>query len=543
MAAVLDQRLEWTPGALSLPTVRCGDKKYTHFAVDELYSLVASLPSGYPEPIFEMYQAGQTAHRLVASVYSGPAFVENMLREHSARIMQQFSRMLDHDATTRAHATHAHFFHDESLNRLTAVFPEIFVEGKVRDTLPWCAIYLNRIATESANRVYSSDEIGSSRDMQPMIKEEFQLPNTGTLRYKWSMKTNGHEFVQDKRLIAKESMPWLSNQRGDREIRQRLILKLGGLRGGIKISRNFDTFMKTYNRRAQNGGEQDLSSYNGEREHFDYKRKLAEQLETCIDLSDSSTHWAPNQGARFACALLDRLQEDTKESPHMLFPSACNFMNQFLAKQRAPGAGVWVKVRIADTRATGCALTKYTLEQFIKNSGISLEFETPVEPTNVDRCLRGVKVNKETGKYSWIEWFFRYGCREVEGTRFIPLSLGERITDESHADYINTFQGFRCQRWMNEDPEQCQRWFDEQTEDFQFLLEHVKNICGGDDSSADIRHAWNALLCYCPSYKPPMWIINQGPAGCGKSSFEEAFGEFMLNKAHIRKVCYTRFKC
>lgn len=543
MAEVLDQRLEWSAGAMTPPTVRCGAKKYSHLAVDELYRLVASLPLGYPEPIFQLYEPGQTDHRLVGKFISGPSFAEEMLKQHSARIMMQYSRMLDGGAKKDSHTAHAHFYYDEVTMHLTALFPQIFVQGNpARDSLNQCAVYLNRIETESAAAGYSSDETGAPTEIQPAMTYDYQLPNTGTMRYRWTMKADGYAFQCDPRVLAKESMPWTKlTRREEGEMRERMYFKLGFGKGGLKISRNFDTFLKRANTRAR-GADPDFSQFEVESKHAEYRLKLSEQLDTCIDLSDGTTHWAPNQGPRFACALIEKLKEDARD-PDMRFTAACNFLNQFVAKERSPYTNVWLKMQLEDSAAIGCTLRKVPLEAFIKNSGISLEFEPPAEPHNIDRCLRGVKINKETGKYNWIEWYFRYGCREVAGPRFVPLRLGERITDTTHCDYINTFQGFKCQRWMMDDSGLCQRWFEEQTDDFKFLLNHIRNICGGDQEAANIRHAWNALLCYTPCDKPTILFINQGPPGCGKSSWEEAFAKEMLNSAHMRKVCYTQFKC
>jgi hypothetical protein len=138
-----------------------------------------------------------------------------------------------------------------------------------------------------------------------------------------------------------------------------------------------------------------------------------------------------------------------------------------------------------------------------------------------------------------MEWYIRHGCREVLGVRFVPLRISQSVTDKDQVQFINLFQGFRCHDWISNSLDRCRRLYlmdSARSSSLEFFLQHVQNICGGDPEAAKLRHGWNALTCFYADLRLSMWIINQGPPGCGKSSADEKFAEYMLNKAHFRKV-------
>lgn len=540
-----------------------GQNRYSWPEPRALYQLLAISGSTIADPVYHLLgqtlgSAGYEMRLIISFSASGYLnWTDEHLLEECRALRSRFRRILHADTRADAKRTSTHVLRDVNQLTFTLVFPEIFIPEPY-ETTKYIATFLK-----------NEDAMPWNTAIQCVSTLQYQLANTGSLRYAFTLKGDGDEriIVADREALFNELVPFVASSRreggGDR-----MRIKTRGP-GGLKLD---NLFIKTHvgrirqrERLGLNGVNAEVDENNvpadmivsldAEKKHIEYRQRVVASLRTCIDLSADEPCWSPNEGPAQNMKLNDLVRGDSRDR-RFIFPNAVSFLNEMIAKERAPGNMVWVKKpAYANGERSGSYVEKYTLERFTKDCGMTLKFMVPESTEEIDIYLRGVKHDEKSKMYLWADWYFKIACREVLGERFLPLRWTQNATDPDQAMFINSFQGFRSQRWIRDDRDECRRWFESDNErrvldrpandplasiyskgPLAFYREHVANLCGGDETQSRIRHGWNALMCYYPDMKPPLVFIQTGPPGCGKSSSDEKLGEWLLNTAHVQVV-------
>jgi hypothetical protein len=556
--------------ASRLPTTfeKAGQKYYAN-QPRELYRLLAISNSIVPEPIEELLGAVSTSAemRLIAAYKEGPLWNEEDLLRDARDKRARFRQLLHDDCRSEARRAIVHILRDEQKRCYTMIWPDIFLQEYYESSR-----YISSFLAPDAARPFEDS-------LYPCTTKRFQLPNTGSLRYVFSLRGDSDERVvlADREALFLSIMPYVDSDNSYRSTRDFMRIKLRNS-GGLRLS---DVFRKRHIPAMQRRDRLGMSSVNvdetdsaatlydimqksidQEKQYVAYKQTIIESMHECIDLSKNEPCWSPNGAPHVTMQLLQLLEDDMKKENRrgakpFVFPRACNYLNQLVAKEPDPGKTLWMKVPYySEGKRDGSELRQFTVDHFMKSSGITMRVPAPESADEVQRYLRKVKVDEKSLDYVWMEWFIRHGCREVLGTRFLPLRITQSVTDNDQVMFINLFQGFRCHEWIRNSFDECRTLFQndalrKETPIFDaarsdmsvyekgplgFFLDHIVNLCGGSQESATIRHGWNALMCFYPDEKPPTFFLNQGPPGCGKSSTDEMLAKWMLNKAHVRKV-------
>lgn len=506
-------------------------ERYRVEPAGEVYRRLALLPVDVAGTEIRQTIRGVSAngwlHRLVVVLESA----NGLWTDDKARdVVERFEQLFADAAADRAHRCAAHFVHDAAAGRLTLLWPDVVVEDNA--TLRAAQLWLVR-----------GDPAAAPEHLQPHQTGVYLLPGVGTNRYSHSLKPGVPREELRRDTVFIELAPQIEAEAARRA---RCLRMAPSGDGGARLSAAFKRF-KRQCFRPNGGGPAAIGAQLLENlgVHAQYLARLAANRSTCIDLSDASLVWDVSGSAQLMPTLIELIKEDQhsgfNDTDNFVFRRFTDYLNQLVAREIAPGTKVWIKRPTQDSREAGACVAEYPLNATLRL--LKLPFLLPESEEERDRAFNSIKpIEKDGDTINLFEWFMRYGCREVHGLRFLPLRLGEQRTDRKHVGYINTFQGINAQRWVSTELERCEELYLEYMRsgpyhgDFGFLFDHIKNICCGSAEQADFRHGWNAHLCFWPDEKLPVWFINQGPPGCGKSLFEEKFAEFMLNKAHVRKV-------
>jgi hypothetical protein len=465
-------------------------------------------------------------------------------RAEVARIAIRYSMMVDDSASSRADRVKVHCFVQQQLNKMLIVFEDVFVE-RPSLAVPPIAVWCSKPADDRGAALVGNR---APVDIQPYTTGRYHVPATGGLDYVCSARPDGHCETLALRDVIPACMPVPGDDRRAGETRARIVIKpFMNYRSGLRVTPQFKMLARSMsNERAGIGRDANIADrVASEQLHQDYLERLAETQEGVIDLSNTQWVWSANSITHVRKRLLEEVGKDAREDGEnrFLFTNARAFLNRMFARATAPSDRLWIKIPKSDHEAEGAALQETSVSQFLKETkNVFFNLPAPVDPDIAQRTLHGkVKIN-EDGDYSFVEWYLKIGARCVQGTRFWPLCVGETLLDAHHRDHINTFAGFRCQTWIRDDLAGCRRahsdflYGPEENNRLQVLLDHIRNICGGDEHTYTARLTWIALTCFYPALKVPTAHVDKGPPGCGKSSLTEAIGERLLNKVHIRKV-------
>ena len=533
-----------------------------------LYRLIALANSISPDPVYHLLgqfigAQGFEMRLIISFQASGYLnWTDDHLLEECRAIRRRFREMLHEDAKKDAKRATTHVLRDVDQLTFTLVFPDIFTTEPYNDSK--CI----------ASWLKNEDAVPWNEAIQCVHTKNYQVVNSGSLRYAFSLRGDSDErfLVEDREALFLELMPALEH---DRRGASRMRIKLRGKEGSLRLAPLFFRHIERIRLRERNGmngvnvGVDDgllpdnLRSLESARKHAEFKQSIVSSMSTCIDLSANEPCWSPNSGSDQKMKLLALIQADMEDRrTRYSFLNASGFLNEMIAKERAPGRNVWIKMPFYSRGVRdGCFVQKYTLEAFMKNNDMKHTYMVPDSPEERAKYLGEVKVDDKNQTYVWSDWYFLVACREVLGERFFPLRITQSVSDPDQVLFINTFQGFRCHSWMRGDQMAVSRERYESDASrivrdknghrrpdnhplasiynkgpFAFYRDHVANLCGGDEAQSYIRHGWNALMCYYPDEKPPTVFIQSGPPGCGKSSSDEKLGEWLLNKAHVQCV-------
>jgi hypothetical protein len=526
-------------------------KKYCCYDSGRIMRMLSAFPAGTPG--VTIYQLMSPATFSAADAYRtrlcfGVAGVsQHETEQYAGNIMRQFARCISQEANEEARRAPAHFFYQAEEGVLVALWPTVNSES-----VAMTRAVANFIVTSPASRIEGGGSI--SDYYTPHISRKHVLPGTGSLIYKFTCTHQGtviprQELGAIDKLYAEQFLVQrLSSDlpRGERQsqpvLRESRGVKLSPLFAGVLRKNKREQRLEE---RGLRGGDEEMVYQNAldeENKHAEYRAAVRAAFDSVVDLSNAEHCWRPNTAHDLSLTLLHMI---IQESNTMLFSKACNLLNQYMARERAPGIKIWVKMPADDEMARGATLDGRHTVLTMGKTGLSLRWLAPTDEDLRLKALRGIKVSDEDGKYNWMEWYLAYGCREVIGPRFRPLALRAHITDDDQLEYINTFQGFRCHEWLEtEEQVALSREIStgEARDNLQFLLDHVQNLCGGSGDVANILHGWFAHLCFYPEQKSSMPImpILVGPPGCGKTSFVSAFIDNVLNSVHKRVITSVR---
>lgn len=541
-------------GSLVRPNFEMDGVKYVVLPPSLLYARLALRPQNAAQlpPVYalDVNARGKENQRLILR-FRGRSAGEALLEREISQILLQFSTLLHEDASPRARNAVAHFFHDGYTT--LAIWPDIFVDEPFK-LLNWIGTWLSKQDGD-----ISSDPVEScaSIDEQPCSLERYQLPLTGGLRYFISGTCDGHlRRITDEALSAliRDQCAYVEDERRrPGEHHARLVIKRN-LKSGVKLSPRFQAMVRRmvagHGPRGNNFDEI-TRTLEEARSVAEYTHRLETTLAGVIDLSDSAMVWQPGEYATWMKAQVAAIQEDLRDpDTRLTLPRYRLLLNSIFARERHPGCKVWYKVPKRDDEAEGTDLQDTTLQLFLKNHPLSLRLRAPEDPAERGLIIRdgAVRVDRDTDTYDVLEWYLQFGARQVNGLRYWPLHIGESLSDSTHRDWINTFSGFRCQRWMLEYFTQSEGQFEpplraihraqqnDPRSDLNFYLRHLKNLLCGSDEVVELVLTWFALLCFYPRWKPDTWLLLVGKPGCGKTSSTTKFSEWMLNKTHTRVV-------
>jgi hypothetical protein len=464
------------------------------------------------------------------------------VRAELTRVAIRYSMMLADGASERADKITLHAFEDRSLNKWLVVFGGVFVEQPLQ-AVPAIGVWCSKPLDDRGPSLVPNR---APVDLQPFNTCRYQLPTTGGLDYVCSATPDGALFSAPRDVVLADCQPFPGEERRAGEHRERLVIRpFNNFRSGLKVSTTFKTLARSItNKSAGVGRDDDLSRrVASELSHQEYLQQLSRTQEGVIDVSSKQWLWTANTMVEVRQRLLEELQKDANDGDRMLFTNARAFLNRIFARGTPPQQTLFIKTAPHDPTTEGAHVYETTISAFLKEAKqFFLFLPAPVEPEAVQRTLHGkVKINDD-GDFSFIEWYLQFGVRCVQGTRFWPLCVHETLQDKDHRDYVNTFAGFRAQRWIRDNLEECmqaQRAFQHGPEDADLLgvlRQHLLNVCCGDEHTFTARLTWIALTCFYPTLKIPTAFIDKGPQGCGKSSFTEALARWLLNKSHVRKV-------
>jgi len=468
-------------------------------------------------------------------------------RAEVSRIAVRYGMLLSDSAGERSDRVLIHGFVDAPLNRLLVVFQDVFVDTPSLSLAAFGVWFTKPLDDTTARLVPNRAPL----DLQPFNTGRYQLPTTGGLAYVCSCGPDGAaRNVPLDAIIRDACDPYPGEERRSGETRARLLIKpFQNYRVGLRVCDTFKALARACQADAAGHGRDNSADEHlaAERAHQIYLERLERSQEGVIDLGDTEWVWSPSMMVAIRNRILEELVKDQNEGygSGYLFTNTRAFLNRLFARSVPPRETVWIKSPKSDHEAEGATLQESTVSKFVKETkDLFLHWPAPRDPEQLFSVLHGkVAVNKE-GNFSLIEWYMKFGARQVQGPRFWPMCHGETLLDAHHRDHINTFAGFRCQRWLRDSKEECEQALrhyahmprDRPDNHLEVLRRHILNICCGDPHTFTAHLTWLALLCFYPSLKPPTAFINKGPPGCGKSSLTEMICERLLNKIHMRKV-------
>lgn len=534
-----------------------GVKKYSCSDDERVMRLLALLPSPLTTTLIEaqlppVYHKDSSRTRFA---FYWPCSSDSAaeIRKEASHLGAQVGKLFAQDANDLARNCRIHVLWNGEREKILAICTTLYVENGeaarralsfIRSPPQW----------DKSMAEVSDDDV-------PSCAGFVALPNTGSVRYECTVYAGSGTVIEFGQLgISKEKLfaeELIVRRRvtamKNTELRHPMLLEKVGK--GVKLSTLFTSFCRAYNNRKRSrerregSNDDEDAAFDLEAKHTAYVEEIRSRFKTVIDLQNTADSWAPNQSGELQSFLLKLVRSGAKE---LKFADANDLMNLFIAKERPPGTSIWYKAPGSNNTGDnerGCKLVRCTLTDFSKDrGGIFLKLRAPEDPDEREVKLRAVKVDKDSDTFYWMDWYLKYGCREVAGQRFMPLTLGENVRDADQAEWINTFRGFRCHSWLVEESERAisielmRSQLCDNGSALNFLLRHVLDLAGGNEEAARVVHGWIAHLCFRPSYKHelPLMLIFIGPPGCGKSSFVQKLGEWLLNSAHIVTVTNAR---
>lgn len=552
---LFDPAEEYTPGqGLLAANFECDGRRYAVHPPRTVYNRLslrpinaAAVPAAYdlstPQP------SAEVRLMLRFNLQHGDAFLERTMSNISLR----FSMMLAENANQRARNSRINFFSDGPT--LLAVFNDVFVEEPYR-LLPPIGVWLSK---DPDDQSYEPVESRAPLDLQlGTVLSRHQLPTTGALRYVGSSALDGHIYqLQSEAFTAaiRDDCNYVEHERRREGERTTRAVIRRNLHTGLKLSTGFQRMAARLlsGRAGLDASAEAQRKLEEQRAVREYTLLLEQTMAGVVDLGDGLKVWAPGTTSTFMDAMHGALTDDLSCEARFTncFVRLRALLNSVFARERHPGIRVWIKVPTRDDAADGTDIQESTIAAFLKNHPLSLRLPGPDDAVDRKKLLRDgvVKADKDTGEYDILEWYVHFGARQVNGLRYWPLHQFESLEDVGHRDWVNTFRGFRCVRWIREHIAQripgqgINTLLERDVEamqavdsDLAFYLQHLKNLCCGSDEVRELVLTWFALLCYYPREKPDTWILFRGPPGCGKTSATTKFAEHMLNKAHTRIV-------
>lgn len=555
---LFDPAEEYTPGSgLLAANFECDGRRYAVHPPRTVYHRLSLRPiNAAPMPaVYDLSAPLPSADvrlMLSFSLALGDAFLERTM----SNIAVRFSMMLAEHASQRARNCRINFFSDGTI--LTAIFNDVFVEEPYR-LLPAIGTWLSK---DPDDRTYEPVESRAPLDLQLCtVAARHQLPTTGALRYVGSSALDGRVHQLPPPALAASLCDdcnyVLHERRREGEHTPRAVIRRN-LHTGLKLAVGFQRMAARLlsGRAGLDAGGEAQRKLDEQRAVYEYTQRIEQTMSGIVDLGDGSVVWAPGTTSTFMDATYKALKDDLSceaRNAHV-FVNLRSFLNTVFARERHPGTRVWIKVPKRDDDADGTDVQESTIAAFLKNHPLSVRLPAPDDAVDRKKVLRDktVRCDENTNEYDVLEWYIHFGARQVNGLRYWPLHQFESLQDVGIRDWVNTFRGFRCVRWIKEYcSERVQYGADHGIEpallkdhaamqlpdsDLQFYLQHLKNLCCGSDDVRELVLTWFALLCFYPREKPDTWILFVGRPGCGKTSSTTKFAEHMLNKAHTRIV-------
>lgn len=212
---------------------------------------------------------------------------------------------------------------------------------------------------------------------------------------------------------------------------------------------------------------------------------------------------------------IERVADLVFRSPLEPFPEAVNLLNNYFALCVAgDGVRLYCKQRVLDKDLRNWSIKLVGISQpaaYFKEVGggmVSLPGPAP----------RVVFPNaKPEAPYNFFDWYLAHklGVRRVHTVAFHPDPPDAPLRD----GIINTFQGFNCSDWREDDVE-LPRVLGDYDSKLNRILRHVRDVfCSGDEKLArNINHSIAHMLRK-PWIKLPRATILNGSEGTGKSAF------------------------
>ena len=493
---------------------------------------------------------------LLFNVASEGAYAER----DAQRIAVRYSKMLGERATQRAVEATMHFFEEPHRRKLLVVFDGVFVEQPY-NALPAIGVFLSKDVDDNSAQLV---ENAAPWPEQPHNTGLFPLPGTGGYRHLLSCRSDGVRLAGlSFEALAPLCQPRVRAARREGEYRDRPVIRpFNNFSRGLALSAAFKNVARRIQSARIAGGDGSdaggmSADLKAEAAHMKYLQRLRDTMEGVIDVSDTRHVWAPNERSMLGAQLIRLIEDDLKNDIHpLMFTSARGFLNTMFARAAPPGDKIWYKAPSRSHENLCAALAETNAAALLKNSGVNIRLTAPDDPEVAFKTLHGqVKVSSEDGKFDFMEWYVRFGMREVQCPRFWPLAWNESLTDAHHRGFVNTFSGFACHAWLRNESElarsrdeyevqtrahmlegQRARANAEEPTALQFFTQHLLHLCSDDQATLKMLLGWLALLALYPAMKPPTCFIFKGPPGVGKTSATVAFAERMLSPAHMRKV-------
>lgn len=485
------------------------------------------------------------------------------------RIAIRYSKMLGERAAQRAVEATMHFFEEPHRRKLLVVFDGVFVEQPY-NALPAIGVFLSKDVDDNSAQLV---ENAAPWPQQPHNVGLFPLPGTGGYRHLLSCRSDGVRLAGlTFEALAPLCQPRVRAARREGEYRDRPVIRpFNNFSRGLALSVAFKNVARRITSARIAGGDGSdaggmSADLQAEAAHQEYLQRLRNTMEGVIDVSDTRHVWAPNERSMLGAQLIRLIQDDLKNDLHpMMFTSARGFLNTLFARAAPPGDKIWYKAPSRSHENLCASLAETSAAALLKNSGINIRLTAPDDPEVAFKTLHGqVKIGSEDGKFDFMEWYVRFGMREVQCPRFWPLAWNESLTDAHHRGFVNTFSGFACHAWLRNESErrESERIYRQmksrdaaatdprplsarqvelgktrgEPSSLHFFLDHLRHLCSDDEETLKMLTNWLALLALHPAMKPPTCFIFKGPPGVGKTSATVAFAVRMLSPAHMRKV-------